>query len=219
MTLKLCELGVLKADSNGWIHPFPKMPTSRSYPSVTSYRHWLIVAGGSTGVNSMSVVEILDVDNKQWYKIVPSTLPIPWHGMKSTVINNTWYLMGGNHDATNVDDVYCGSLDALVSHLEQDSPLNKAVWKKIPGHEHYHSCSPLGIRGILLAVGGQSQQNEIKSTLCRYVSETDKWIIESELPCALKSCTCIVISDKLYVCGGWDGRKRVSSIYYCNITN
>ena len=40
------QLGVWKTDSKQWTRPFPPMPTPRFCPSATSYKHWLVVAGG-----------------------------------------------------------------------------------------------------------------------------------------------------------------------------
>ena len=46
------QLGVWQTDNKDWTHPFPHMPTPRSSPSATSYKHWLVVAGGSNRLNS-----------------------------------------------------------------------------------------------------------------------------------------------------------------------
>ena len=81
------KLGVWQTDNNQWTYPFPPMPTPLSFPSATSYKHWLVVAGG------FSSVEVLNVHNKQW-STGPST-PTPWSSMMSTIIGDTWYLMGG----------------------------------------------------------------------------------------------------------------------------
>ncbi len=89
------------------------MPTSRHVPSATSYKHWLLVAGGYHGVCLQASVEVLDVSNMQW-STGPSTLT-PWAAMKSTTIGDTWYLMGGHCEGANLGpDVYSVSLEALV---------------------------------------------------------------------------------------------------------
>ncbi len=87
------ELGEWQPDSNQWTHPFPPMSTPHTWPSVTSYKHWLVVAGGCHGACLHASVEVLDVSNMQW-STGPST-PTPWVRMKSTTIADTWYLMGG----------------------------------------------------------------------------------------------------------------------------
>ena len=115
-------------------------------------------------------------------------------------------------------DVYSASLDSLVSQLMPNSMSKNAVWNKISGPKHYNS-SPLNIGGTLLAAGGyRNHTTSVSSSIHRYVPETEEWVIAGNLPCGLHSCTCIVISDRLYVFGGDDGKKGVSSTYYCRFT-
>ncbi len=101
------ELGEWQPDSNQWTHPFPPMSTPRCVPSATSYKHWLVVAGGCLGVRLQASVEVLDVSNMQW-STGPST-PTPWLNMTSTTIGDTWYLMGGKCEVWS-PDVYSVSL-------------------------------------------------------------------------------------------------------------
>ena len=146
----LDRLGMWQTDNNQWTYPFPSMPTPRSLPSATSYKHWLVVAGGFTSV-SLSTVEVLDVHNKQW-STGPST-PTPWSSTMSTIIGDTWYLMGGLCGGAQTVDVHSASLDSLVSQLMPNNLSKNAVWNKISEHKHYNS-SPLNIGGTLLAAGG-----------------------------------------------------------------
>ncbi len=60
------ELGEWQHDCNQWTHPFPPMSTPRWSASATSYKHWLVVAGGCHGAHLQASVEILDVSNMQW---------------------------------------------------------------------------------------------------------------------------------------------------------
>ncbi len=106
------ELGEWQPDSNQWTHPFPPMSTPRCGPSATSFKHWLVVAGGHHRVR-LQTVEVLDVSNMQW-STGPST-PTPWYKMKSATIGDTWYLMGGRcEDVGDSPDVY--SLWRLLFH-------------------------------------------------------------------------------------------------------
>ena len=210
------RLGVWQTDNNQWTYPFPPMPTPHNLPSATSYKHWLVVAGGSSSV-PLSTVEVLDVHNKQW-STGPST-PAPWRSMMSTRIGDTWYLMGGKCGGKGTVDVYSASLDSLVSRLMPNNLPKKAVWNKISGHKHYYYSSPLNIGGTLLAAGGcHNHTTSVSSSIHRYVPETGEWVVAGNLPCGLYSCTCTVISDRLYVFGGFDGKKDVSSTYYCSFT-
>ncbi len=197
------ELGEWQPDSNQWTHPFPPMSTPRWWPSATSYKHWLVVAGGYHGVR-LQTVEVLDVSNMQW-STGPST-PTPWVGMKSTTIGDTWYLMGGwFEDVTWSPDVYSVSLEALVSHSSSDS---SNIWNKLSSLNCIWSC-PLNIGGFLLAVCGRDKKSEKPvSTIQCYVPETNTWVQAGQLPHALYNCTCIMTSDKFHVMGGYVRRNK-----------
>ncbi len=207
------ELGEWQPDRNQWTHPFPPMPTPRYWPSATSYKHWLVVAGGCHGVCLQASVEILDVSNMQW-STGPST-PTPWIGMKSTTIADTWYLMGG--ECTGVGwspDVYSVSLEALVSHSSSD---NSNIWNKLHSLNCTHSC-PLNIGGSLLAVGGVDMEGKkLVSTIQRYVPETNTWVQAGQLPHAVQTCTCIMASDKVHVMGGSDGNSKLKKLFSSTI--
>ncbi len=195
------ELGEWQPDSNQWTRPFPPMSTPRYMPSATSYKHWLVVTGGYHGV-CLQTVEVLDVSNMQW-STGPST-PTPWVTMKSTTIEDSWYLMGGwGYGGQSSPDVYSVSLEALVSHSSSDS---SNIWNKLPSLNCTDSC-PLNIGGSLLAVGGEDMKSEKPvSTIQRYVPETNTWVQAGQLPHAVRNCTCIMTSDKVHVMGGFDDR-------------
>ncbi len=164
------ELGEWQPDSNKGTHPYPPMFTPRCWPSATSYKHWLVVAGGYHGAGLQTSVEVLDVSNMQW-STGPST-PTPWRMMKSTTIADTWYLMGGECEKLwqSSPDVYSVSLEALVSHSSSDS---SNIWNKLPSLNCTQSCS-LNIGGSLLAVSGKS--GKPVSTIQFYVPETNTWV-------------------------------------------
>ena len=206
------ELGEWQPDSNQWTRPFPPMSTPRCWPSATSYKHWLVVAGGYHGV-CLHSIEVLDVSNMQW-STGPST-PTPWMMMKSTTLGDTWYLMGGKYgDVGYGPDVYSVSLEALVSQSASDS---SNIWRKLPSLDCAQSC-PLIIGGSLLAVGGKDMESKKPvSTIQRYVPETNTWVQAGLLPHAVYECTCIMTSDKVHVIGGYDGEVRLKNMFTSSI--
>ena len=199
------QLGVWKTDSNQWTCPFPPMPTPRFSPSATSYKHWLVVAGGYRE-GSLSTVEVLDIENKQWFT-APST-PISWYSMKSTIIGDTWYLMGGRQDVTDITDVYSVSLEALVSHSASDS---FKIWNIIAPLNCTLS-SPLSLGGSLLALGGDIEKCP-QFTIQRYVPEINTWEPAGKLLDQLYGCTCIHDEGKLHVFGGYSKGKRANYFF------
>ena len=203
------QLGVWKTDSNQWTRPFPPIPTPRTFPSATSYKHWLVVAGGHSK-GSLSTVEVLDIDNKQW-STAPST-PMLWYNMKSTIIGDTWYLMGGGQDGIIITDVYSVSLEALVSHSASDS---SKIWNKI-SPLNCKVSSPLSLGGSLLALGGCDPKKCPVSTIQRFVPETNTWVPAGELPHPLQGFTCIMTAGRLHVFGGYSG-SRLANYYFSDI--
>ncbi len=134
------ELGEWQPDSNQWTHPYPPMFTPRCWPSATSYKHWLVVAGGYHGACLQTSVEVLDVSNMQWS--TGQSTPTPWRMMKSTTIADTWYLMGGECEKLwqSSPDVYSVSLEALVSHSSSDSSnINGTNYLHSTVHNPVHS--------------------------------------------------------------------------------
>ncbi len=208
------ELGEWQPDCNRWTHPFPPMSTLCYGPSATSYKHWLVVAGGCHGVCLHTSVEVLDVSNMQW-STGPST-PTPWGWMKSTSIGDAWYLMGGvcNELVQSSPDVYSVSLEALVSHSSSDS---SNIWNKLPSLNCIQSCT-LNVGGSLLAVGGWDMKSlKLVSTIQRYVPETNTWVQAGQLPHAVCVCTCIMTSYKVHVIGGYDGNSKLKKLFTSTI--
>ena len=205
------QLGVWQTDSNQWTRPFPPMPTPRSSPSATSYKHWLVVAGGSR-LKMLSSVEVLNIDNNQW-STGPS-IPTPSQSMKSTTIGGTWYLMGGYDASGDTTSGYYISLEALASHSAKDG---SNLWRKLPSPNYSCSCL-LNIEGSLLAFGGRDREKQCGvSTIQRYVPETNTWIAAGELPLVVYTCTCIMTSGKLYMIGGHDTITSLKSTYTTDI--
>ncbi len=205
------ELGEWQPDCNLWTHRFTPMFKPRCWPSATSYKHWLVVAGGYHGACLQTGVEILDVSNMQW-STGPST-PTPWRMMKSITIADTCYLMGGECDKLwqSSPDVYSVSLEAPVSHSSSDS---SNIWNKLPSLNCTQSC-PLNIGGSLLAVGEKS--GKPMSTIQRYIPETNTWVQAGQLPHAVRNCTCVMTSDKVLVIGGSDGNSRLKKLFTSTI--
>ena len=186
-----------------------------AYTSLLSFsyfiKHWLVVAGGIRKV-SLSTVDVLDIDNKQW-STAPST-PIPWHSMTSTIIGDTWYLIGGGHDMfSDTTDIYSVSLEALVSHSASDC---SKLWHTIAPFNCTLS-SPLSLGGSLLALGGWDMKKVCPvSTIQCYVPETNTWVPAGELIHRLLNCTCIMTAGRLHVLGGYS--KGILPSYYFSDT-
>ena len=197
-------LGVWDADGRKWTRPYTPMATPRYYSSVVVYRQWLIVAGGWSGRNTTSSgnttssVEVLDISSNQWYR-APST-PVPWSRMRSAVVGDTWYLMGGyNNERT--DKVYSVSLSVLISHINNTS---KRIWNTKYSLGRYLS-TPVCVGESLLAVGGKKSHSfTAVFTILRYTPDSDgQWTEVGQLPMPLCESICTMTSNsRILVAGG-----------------
>lgn len=198
-------LGTWKADSREWKYPFPEMPTPRYQCSATVYEEWLIVTGGwSEGKGRVPFVEGLNTRNKQWYTGPP--LPVTWNGMKSAIIGDTWYLMGGyiGKGLICTDKVFSLSLPAIISQLysthsnSQESDGDVRV-EEIAGLKYKRSF-PLSINGSLLAFGGEDSKTT--SAIHLYRASQGDWVKVGDLPSSRCECICAVVDKQVLVAGG-----------------
>ncbi len=199
------QVGVWEITTKKWTRPYKPMPTSRSHASAVVYKHWLVVAGGKSE-HKTSNVEILDIPANQWV----STSPIPelWSSMKSALVGDTWYLMGGfDSKGTATDEVHKVHMPDLLFYSGSSSPVvnSPQIWSTIAPLE-CHSSAPVCVAGTLLAVGGISNKAvTVTPTIYCYNSGTNTWIKSGELKSPRSQCCCAVSSEgKLVVVGGQD---------------
>ena len=195
------KLGVLD-DKVQWTHPFPPMPTARSGATVVTHNNrWLVVAGGFNElVGSCSEVEIFDISVRQWYCGTP--LPIRGYKISSTIIKNTWYLLGGySIEVISTDRVLCINLNNLIIQA-----ISQPHTSSLPAEWRFLSKTPttrstaLALNGALLAVGGESEG----SAVCLYQPRSRRWAkVETPFCIGREQCACTVLpSGKVFVVGG-----------------
>jgi len=199
-------LGVWDADGRKWTHPYTRMPTPRSNSSAVVYKKWLIVAGGWNGA-SISRVEVLDISTNLWYR-APLT-PVPWSSMRSAVVGDIWYLMGGSGNGITTAQMYRVSLSALTSHINN---TNENIWNTILSLGLWWS-TPLCMGKSLLAVGGRKPRTiENVSTILRFTPVTpdrNEWREVGQLPHPLYECTCTQSCNQLFLTGGSQGADKM----------
>ena len=203
-------LGVWRAWSQEWMQFFSEMPTGRSSCSAVVYNEWLVVAGGWDGRVSLSSVDVMNTDTKQWFAGPPT--PTPWSSMRTASCGGTCYLMGGStaESLRYTTEVYSVSLPVLISQLcslesrgEHKQQLNQ-MWKEIPRLQTVCS-SPITVSGSLLAVGGLEKNHEV-TTIQLYHPDTEEWVKVGDLPTPRRNCTCAMISEReMIVAGGESG--------------
>ena len=211
-------LAVWSAESKTWTHPYPDMREARFLCSASVYKQWLIVVGGWGGqwskytssaenlltiksvstAKKLSSVEILNSDTKQWY-VGPKT-PTEFTYMRTAIVSDVCYFMGGAIERYNSTKVFSVSLPTLISLTNSDSP-NSQIWKEIP-ELPVREAMPLSINGSLLAVGGRGKDG-VSSTVLLYKPGAEQWVKFSDIPTPRYNCNCAITADKeLLVAGG-----------------
>ena len=189
-----------------WRPIFKPMPTPRSDAAALGYKQYLLVAGGSNGVENLSTVEVLDVRTVEWSLVAP--LPIPIEGLIQSVSHvdpahpdsDTWYLMGWEKGLRRPPSTFCIPLEHLVRQARSDGPA--AAWAQLPDPP-LASCGAVTFRGCLLAVGGKDRQSTKKKDIYLYLPGTCEWLRVAELLTARHSCSCISLSsEEFLVIGG-----------------
>ena len=210
--VKSKALGMWRPYSKKWTHPYPDMITPRESCSAVVYNQYLVVAGGvGPGDDYLSSVEVMNTDSKQWYT-GPST-PIAWDAMKTAIVDDTCYFMGGCIVNDYANKVYSVSLPALVSQLNLNTRTDTQIWKELPQLPVWYAA-PLSISGSLLSVGGLDEDDEAVSALYLYQSDAGQWVKIADMPTPRYTCTCIMISSvkELLVAGGWGKRDRLEAM-------
>ena len=202
-------------ESGEWTHTYPPMNIARDSSTAVSFNNHIIVAGGRDDKGRTSSVEVLDVASRRWY--IAQSLPNPRSELKSTLIGNTLYLMGGwDQTGGATKTVHYVDLNELIAKAlsNLDTPT---LWQTIEDTP-LELSAPLSIGRSLLAVGGQDDKfNPPSSSIYLYKPDT-MWVKVGDLPIARFSCTCSVLpSGEVIAAGGNDRHYYVDTVDFLSI--
>ena len=200
--------------SGRWTNPYPPMNTARRSSTAVSCNKYIIVAGGWVDQGCTSSVEMLDVPSLRWY--TAESLPNPRAVVKTTLVGNTLYLMGGwDHTGHPTKVVYKVDLDELITKAvsKQATPT---LWQVI-SDTPLNRSAPLNVGGSLLAVGGCNDYLNPSSSIHLYQPDTRRWVKVGDLPTARYYCTCSVLpSGEVIVAGSY---KYLNNVDFLSISN
>ena len=201
--------------SGRWTNPYPPMNTARDTSTAVCVNNHIIVAGGVDDQDKRtSSVEVLDTTSRRWY--IAESLPNPRTELKSTLIGNTLYLMGGWDHTGLTKVVHKVDLNELITKAVSNQ-ATPTLWQSIEDTPLKHSA-PLNVGGSLLAVGGCDDHPS--SSIHLYQPDTRRWVQVGDLPTARYNCTCSVLpSGEVIVVGGHNGRSRISTLDFLSISN
>ena len=208
------QIAVFK--SGQWTNPYPPMNVARHYPTAVCYNKHIIVAGGLGDFQVPTSVEVLDLALRKWY--YSESLANPRSYLKSTVIGNTLYLMGGYTEAV----VYEADLNELITNpVLASKQATPTLWQTIESTPQHFDSAPLNVGGSLLAVGGRGNHYNPVSSIHLYQPDTRRWVKVGDLPTARFNCTCSVLRSGEVIVAGGDTRQYefINTIDFLSITD
>ena len=220
-----------KEESQNWEEFLKPMPTARYFLSVATTQSAIIASGGTTGEKGgvfvpCATVEVYSSEASQWYTADP--LPVTCYRMTSTVLADTYYLLGGN-GANNkaIPTVLYTSLTSLVQKALTPTPHQSAsctsFWKFLPDTPFMVSAAA-SLSGSLLAVGGvcDSDTNRLTSAVHVFFPFTNSWVrvTDGDLPEPRQNCTAVQLSSNqvLVVSGVLSRGKRSKGLLMATLT-
>ena len=209
--------------SGRWTNPYPPMNTPRYSSTAVCCNNHIIVAGGVDDQHKpTSSVEVLDTTSRRWF--IAESLPNPRTELKSTLLGNTLYLMGGlDHTGLPTKVVHKVDLNELIAKAVSNcKPATPTLWQGIEDTLLKRSA-PLNVGGSLLAVGGWNDCGHPSSSIHLYQPDHDtrRWVKVGDLPTARYNCTCSVLipSGEVIVAGGYNEGSSISTVDFLSISN
>ena len=99
----------------GQLKSYTKIITARSFATAAGYQGMLIVTGGVDDKDkTLSSTELFDSNNGQWHTC--SDLPQPYSSLKSVIVDNILYMLGGFKCNFSSAAVITAPLDTLSTH-------------------------------------------------------------------------------------------------------
>lgn len=210
-----------------WQQDLPPMPTKRFRPGVTSFRTFVIVAGGRAEDNQtpLSSIDVLNTTARQWFTLANLQLPWPMYGMKIAICGNKVYVGSSNisYNVTTNSDTSTKSVWQLpVSELEtalRNANVHKRPthrWKEVAPTPNYGSAVLQGTTH-LVAASGYDESWKPTADISVYDPSCDKWSRAGKLLVPSIRCSAVSLNrESILVFGGRsdtaDARTLLSSV-------
>jgi len=179
-----------------------RMITPRRLATAAGYQGKLIIAGGRDDQNETLVTtELFKSATGQWYSV--NDLPLPHYELKSVIVNNVLYLLGGADSSSLYSHkVFTASLDTLSNNqlkwgTQLDTPSTKSA--------------PVSIQGRhLLIVGGF--ENDVTRNIYVFNKVSHRWQVIGQIPSARRESAVVSIANnKIVVIGGVDDKRQYAN--------
>ena len=198
---------VLTLDA-GQLKDYTKMITARSAATAAGHQGMLIITGGDDKGKILSSTELFDSNNGQWYKC--SDLPQPHSSLKSVIVDNILYVLGGVHEVpkgvyVSSPAVFTAPLDILSTHQLKWNTHRDTPWGL---------SAPVSVNGIHLLIVGGYKYTGGKPTFTSDIHKLNKvshsWEAIGHIPSARYSAAAVSTADNRVIAIG--GREDTYGI-------
>ena len=190
--------------SGNHLKKYTRMITSRQRATAAGHQGTLIIAGGrGQSYHVLATTDLFDSTTGQWY--AADDLPLPHCELKSVIIDNQLYVLGGLSQDNMSPAVFTAPLDTLSSHQLKWSPQQDTPWCR---------SAPVSIQDRhLLIIGGAREENNSfmrTSNIYKYNKIIHSWEVIGQIPSARSRTAAVSIADnKIVVVGGSDDSQHV----------
>ena len=182
-----------------WSEIFPPMPTPRWLVACITTEQSLVVAGGEGSGDVLDIVEVMNINTKQWTTVSP--LPQKQYLLSAIVCGDTLYLAGGL-DISYTKSVFTCSLtdlltssNSLGSKIRQTFSQSQNVWKEISSLPVAQSTLA-SFNGQLLAIGGRDDSRNSTANVYRYDSHNNSWNVISQMKNKRSQCLAVTLHEE-----------------------
>ena len=209
-----------------WSEIFPSMPTRRETSACITIEQSLVVAGGFRDSSYLDIVEVMNINTKQWTTVSP--LPQKQSALSATVCGDTLYLAGGWNNSSISKSVFtCSLTDLLTSPNSLGSKIRRTlvlsqsqnVWKEISSLP-VKGSTLASLNGQLLAIGGEDYSESPTTNVYRYDSHTNSWNVISQMQNKRSLCLAVTLPEALLlVVGGYNFKNNFKNSILETVTD
>ena len=178
---------------------YTRMITPRCWATATGHQGTLILVGGEDDkYKKLATTELFNCTTGQWY--TTTDLPSPHNGIKSVIVNNLLYLLGGTKYSKKV---FSAPLDTLTSHQvkwssQQDTP--------------FYCSAPVSIQDRHLLIVGGYEGGVATRDIHIFNKVSHSWEVIGQIPSARDRPAVVSVADnKIVVVGGEDGKLQYTN--------
>ena len=183
-----------------WEQFLPPMPTARVHSaSIATPTHLVVVGSTSLFGDSLSTVEVMDIETLQWSTAsgLPQVIDYP----KMTLCDEHLYL---SDDKTLFSCSMEGLLQSSKEPVFTDSSNGGSVWTRLANIPVRNTSSLVTLRGRVLAITSENCNGRLTGAIHCYNKATNSWSIIGEMPTPRYDVlTAVLPTNKLVVVGGY----------------